>query len=183
MSLTKRHVADLAASAAVPFIAVWLYEAANWISMTSQGHPATFTVSGLLPLGVAASSAGGISPLTKVLQVALALSFIYPFVPLFGRAQLPVARTLVVSTAGVFVASAYWEMLPAAYALPETVHTVVFLAGASAISFATLWALDNPRRLRPSMVFRALRLLVGPGLGRHSPEGGSAPTRGLPNPS
>ena len=162
MSLTRLRVADLAASAAVPLIAIWLYEAANWASVVLQGHTATFTFSGLLPLGVATTSAGSISPLTKVLQVALALSLIYPFVQFFGRARLAVARTLAVSTAGVFVASAYWEMLPAAYALPETVHTTVFLVGASAISFATLWALDNPQHLRPSMVFRALKLLARP---------------------
>ena len=151
MSLTKRLAVDLAASAALPFLAVWLYEGANWVAMACQGHPATFTVSGWLPLGVAAVSSGEVSPFTKVLQIVLALSFLFPFISLFGRARLAVARTLAVSTAGVFVASAYWEMLPAAYALPETIHTIVFLAGASTLSFVTLWAVDRQRPFHPAM--------------------------------
>ena len=151
----KRVVIDLAASAAVPFLGIWAYEIANWIAMAAQGYPASLTVSGWLPLGVSAVSSGGISPLTKVIQVILAVAFLVPLGAVFGRARLPISRTLVVSMAGVFIASSYWEALSVADALPMAVHTAVFITGAGAMSFVTLWALDR-RRLRPP-------LGVGPG--------------------
>lgn len=151
MSLSKRLAADLAASAALPFLAIWLYEGANWLAVEGQGYPVTLTVSGWLPLGVSVVSSGGISPLTKALQVVLAVSFLVPFGLLFGKAGLSVSKTLLVSMAGVFIASGYWEMLSAANTIPATVHTIIFAASASAMSFVTLWALDRPRRLHPTV--------------------------------
>ena len=147
MSISRRLAADLAASAAVPFLAIWVYEVANWIAMACQGYPATLTVSGWLPIGVSAVSSAGVSPWTKALQVVLAISFLVPLGSLFGRARLSVSKALVVSTAGVFIASSYWEMLSAANPVPATLHTVMFAAGAGTMSFVTLWAFDRTRRL------------------------------------
>jgi hypothetical protein len=135
----------------VPFIAIWLYEGANWISVACQGYSTAFNVSGWLPLGVGAVSSGGISPLTKVLQVILAVSFLVPFASLFRRTKLLVSRTLVVSMAGVFIASSYWELLSATNTLPMAVHTIIFVASAGATSFLTLWLSDRPRRIHLTM--------------------------------
>jgi len=146
VSRSKRVAVDLVVSAAVPFIAIWLYEWANWIAMAGQGYSATLTVSGWLPSGVAAVSTGGISPLTKSFQVVLAISFLVPFGALFGRAKLFVSKTLVISMAGVFVASSYWELLSVVNTVPMAVHTTIFVVSAGTISFFTLWVLDHPRR-------------------------------------
>jgi len=89
--------------------------------------------------------------LTKVLQVVLAIAFLVPFGSLFGRSKMLLSKTLVVSTAGVFIASAYWEMLSAADAVPVALHTIIFAAGASTISFVTLWAFDRSRKFHPAV--------------------------------
>ena len=151
MSLSKRLALDLAAATAVPFLSIWAYEGANWIAMSIQGYPVSLTVSGGLPLGVAAVTSGGISILTKGLQVALAISLLVPFGLMFGKMKLFVSRTLVVSMAGVFIASSYWEMLSAGNAGLAEVHTVTFIASASAMSLVTLWAFDRSRRLHPAI--------------------------------
>lgn len=142
---------DLAVSAAVPFLAIWLYEGANWIAAAGQGDSVSFTISGLLPLGVAAVSTGGISPLTKVLQVVIAVSLLVPFAVIFGRMKFLVSRSLIVSTGGVFVASSYWEMLSTGSPTSATLHTIIFVAGAGAMSFITLWAVDRQRRFNPAL--------------------------------
>ena len=151
MSRSKRLAVDLAVSAAVPFLAIWIYEGANWIAVAGQGHSVSLTVSGLLPLGVAAVSSGGISPLTKVFQLVIAVSFLVPFSLIFGRMKLLVSKSLVVSTAGVFIASSYWEMLSTASPTSATLHTIIFVGGAGAMSFITLWAVDRQRRFNPAL--------------------------------
>ena len=154
MSRFKRLPIDLVASATVPLLVIWVYEGANWVAMEAQGYPAALTVSGWLPLGVAAVTSGSISPLTKVIQVGIAIAFLVPFGALFGRMGFFVSRTLVVSAAGVFIATFYWEALSSANALPVYLHTVIFVGGAGAMSFATLWAADRPRHIHPALGVR-----------------------------
>jgi len=136
---------DLLAAGGIPFLGIWLYELSNWIVLAPQGYAVTFSMAGWLPVGVAVVSSGGVSLLTKALQMVIATSLVLPLCFLFSRKGLVVARTLAVSTVGVYIASAYWEMLSALEAQSMALHTFVFVAGVSVMSLAVLKMTEHPR--------------------------------------
>jgi len=146
-SRAKSLSADLVASAAVPFVAVWVYEIANWLVLAAQGYVVSFSVTAGLPVGVAVVSAQGVSPLTKVFQVAISVGLLSPLAALFSRKGLFVAEAIVISTLGAYVASSYWELLSVLTVIPVAVHVLVFLAGTGILAAALLHALGQPRSL------------------------------------
>jgi hypothetical protein len=147
MPRTKLLIVDLAASTAVLFGAVWIYEISNWISLGLQGYPASISIAGALPLGVVSVSPVGPSPLTKGLQVAIAVGLLLPALIGFARARLLVAEAFVLSTAGVYLASFYWEMLSVLTVLPIAVHTGIFLAGTCSVSILLARGSDRLRHI------------------------------------
>lgn len=142
----KLVAADIAVSALVPILTVWVYEVSNLAVLAAQGVQATLNVGGFLPLGVAGVVQSGLSPLTKVAQVVLATAFILPFGLAFSRYRLQTAKTLVIASVGVFVASTYWEMLSLLSSVPMEVHTVIFIGGTCAITMLLLLGTDRPRQ-------------------------------------
>lgn len=147
MKRSKLLAVDLLVSVGVPFLGLWLYELSNWVVLALQGYAVTFSMAGWLPVGVAAVTSGGVSLVTKAVQVVIASSLILPLCVVFAKKKLMAAKTLAVSTVGVYIASAYWEILSAPGALPMPLHTFVFAAGVSAMSLAMLTMAERPPRL------------------------------------
>ena len=139
---------DMVASASTPLLAVWLYEIANSIVLLVQGCTVTLSTAGLLPLGVAGVSSGGLSPFTKALQVLVAVIFMLPVGVFFSQKRLVIAETFVLSTVGIYLASAYWEMLSVLSGIPMVVHIGLFVAGADALTITLLWTLSSRLGLR-----------------------------------
>jgi hypothetical protein len=98
---TRLLSVDLVVSVLVPFLAVWVYEISNLIVMAAQGASVSLSMAGWIPLGVVGVSQGGLSPLTKVLQVVVATSVLVPVWALFSRTRLLVAETFLLSTVGI----------------------------------------------------------------------------------
>jgi hypothetical protein len=134
----KTLFVDLAVSASLPLLAVWLYEVSNYIVLAAQGNSVSLSTSGWIPLGVSDVSLGGISPFTKAAQVVVAVGLLLPLGTLMSRARLFLARTMVVSFLAVYLASTYWEMLSLLTFLPMAAHAGFFIAGAGAISIVLL---------------------------------------------
>jgi hypothetical protein len=140
-----RQVAfDFILSASVPFLALWIYEISNFAVLAAQGSSVSLSMNGLLPLGVAGVSSVGLSPLTKILQVALAIAFILPLGAAFSKQRLFISMASVLSSVGIYLASAYWEMLSLLSTIPMSVHVGVFIAGTSAIAVILLRSLSRP---------------------------------------
>jgi len=139
---------DLTVSVLVPFLALWVYEISNLIALASQGDGVSLTLSGLIPLGVAGVSQGALSPLTKILQIAMATGLILPFGIIFSKKGLIIAETVILSTLGVYLASSYWEMLSLLTEVPMALHTGIFIAGTCAVVLVLARELDRPHHFR-----------------------------------
>lgn len=129
---------DLFITALVPFFAIWLYEISNWIALVEQGYRASLTLAGWLPLGVAGTTTGSLSPLTKVIQVAVAIGILFPLGKLFSKIGLLIAETFILSTVGVYLASLYWESLFMLSVFPMVLHVGIFVAGACILQLLLL---------------------------------------------
>ena len=147
---SKLLLVDLAVAASMPLLALWVYEITNLAVLAAQGDEVTLSIAGWIPLGVAGVSQGGLLPLTKVLQMGLAAGLILPLRWLFARSGLRVAETFVLSTLGVYLASAYWEVLSLVTTVSMEVHSGIFIAGTAVLAFALLWAFDDSRSIRTS---------------------------------
>jgi hypothetical protein len=150
-SLSKKLAAEIALTAVLPFLAIWVYEISNMVAILVQGGQASLTVAGWIPVGVTGVSQGALSPLTKVVQILLATSLLAPLFALFSRAGFLVAKSFLLATAGTFVASTYWELLSQLTVEPMTVHVGIFLAGTAVLSFLLLRELAVPRNPRSSL--------------------------------
>ena len=128
----------MAVSASLPLIALWLYEGSNWIAVAAQGNGVSLSMSGWFPLGVSSASPGGLSPLTKALQVLMSTGLLLGAGAIISRARLFFAGSLVVAFVAVYIASAYWEMLSLLASLPLALHEGIFFAGTGVISIALL---------------------------------------------
>jgi len=128
----------------VLLLAIWAYEISNLIVLAVQGVSVSLAMAGWIPIGVGGVSQGGVSPLTKVLQIALATGLLVPAWALFSKARLVVAETFVLSTLAIYLASAYWEMLSLLTILPMAVHESLFVAGTGVITIVLLRELPSP---------------------------------------
>jgi hypothetical protein len=140
---------DLIASALVPLLAVWVYEVSNLVVLVAQGASVSISMTGWIPLGVAGVSQNGLSPLTKVFQIALATGLLVPIWALFSKARLLVAETFLLATLGVYLASAYWEMLSLLTVIPMAAHESLFVVGTGVITIVLLMELAYPLDLGP----------------------------------
>jgi hypothetical protein len=139
---------DLGVSALVPLLALWGYELSNLIVMAAQGASVSFSLAGWIPLGVAGVSQNGMSPFTKVFQIALATGLLVPFWVVFSKARFSAAQIFLISMVGIYVASAYWEMLSLLTVIPMLAHETLFVAGTGAITLALLKKFASPAAFR-----------------------------------
>jgi hypothetical protein len=146
---SRRLPVDLVASALVPLLGVWTYEFSNLIVLAAQGVSVSFSMAGWIPLGVAGVSQNGLSPLTKVLQIALATGLLVPIWALFSKARLLAAETFLLSAVAIYLASAYWEMLSLLTIIPFAAHESLFVVGTGIVTITMLKKLVNPAGSRP----------------------------------
>lgn len=151
MSWHKKLALEIAVVAILPFLAVWLYEISNVIALSIQGENVSLTVAGWIPVGVAGVSQGTLSPVTKVVQVLLSTALLLPLFVLFSRSRFLIAKSFLVTMAGTFIASTYWELLSQLTVVPMAVHIGIFLTGTVAVSFLLLRELMAPRTLKASL--------------------------------
>jgi hypothetical protein len=145
---SKLLAADLAVSALMPILALWIYEVSNLVVLVIQGAGVSLSMVGWIPIGVSGVTHGGLSPLTKVLQVIMAAGLLLPLGAFFSRERLLVAETFAVSTIGVYLASSYWEALSLLTVVPLAVHALVFIAGTSALAIVLLTRSERLHHLR-----------------------------------
>jgi hypothetical protein len=127
-------VLDVVSSALALYLSLWLYETANWVSLTVSGTKATLVWTGLFPTGVVALSSGngGLAG-AKLLQVGICVGVaLFTFV-LLRRKGLPLARVTVAGLTGIYLASVIWEMLSLAASMPPLVEEGMFV-GLSALA-------------------------------------------------
>jgi hypothetical protein len=139
---------ELAQVVILPLLAIWLYEVSNMIVLMVQGVGVSLTTAGWVPVGVAGVSQATLSPLTKVAQVLLSAGLLSPLYVLFARARFLVAKSFLLATIAIFVASTYWELLSQIPYVPMTLHVGVFVMGTIAVSFLFLGGLMVPRSLK-----------------------------------
>jgi hypothetical protein len=124
------------------------------MALTLQGYGVSLSMAGWIPLGVSAVTSTGPSPLTKVVQLAVAIGLLLPLKKLFSSARLPLAEALIVSSAGICLASTYWEMLSLLTVLPIAFHIGVFIAGTGASVLVLLHGsqIGRPRPVRNTLL-------------------------------
>jgi hypothetical protein len=135
----------MSVSALAPLVTVWAYEVSNLIVLVAQGATATLSLAGWIPLGVAAVSQVGLSPLTKLIQIVLATGMLLPIWAVLSRARLFVAKTFILAGVAIYLASAYWETLSLLTMIPMALHESLFIAGTGAI-MASLLVMCSDRR-------------------------------------
>jgi hypothetical protein len=160
VSQSKLLSVDFAVSATIPLLGVWLYEISNFTVLAAQGYSVTISMSGWIPIGVAGASTGVLSPLTKIFQIAISVGLLIPLWTFFSKTRLIVAETLVITTASIYLASAYWEMLSTLASVPLPVHTGMFIAGTTAIALLMLRMFDRPRLFSKRVTSCTPRALV-----------------------
>jgi len=134
-------------AASVPFLAVWLYEGCNAAVLVMQGCSVSLSMAGWLPAGVSGVSSATLSPLTKILQMALSTGLLLPLWAFLSRKRFVVAEAAVISTLAIYLASGYWEMLSTLPGVSLGLHTAIFMAGAGAVSIFLLRELGWASRL------------------------------------
>jgi hypothetical protein len=140
---------DLAVSASIPILGVWLYELSNLVVLASQGCSVSLSMLGWIPLGVAGVSTGSLSPVSKLAQVTLASVPLAVFGKLLSKVDLRMAEAFSISFVGVYFASMYWEMLSLLTTLPMVVHAGVFVTGTGCLLAFLLRMVkfDRPRQV------------------------------------
>jgi hypothetical protein len=112
LSRSQRIVLDLLFTGSVLYIGIWVYELANWASLTLLGFHSTLDVSGLFPAGVSGVSAiEGDLVLAKPLQIAVSVGALLLLLFLLRRFDLPATKFTVIGAVSTYCATAFWEAL------------------------------------------------------------------------
>lgn len=110
------------------YFSVWVYEIANWVSLTVSGARAEILMAGILPSGVVGLPAGGTEfGGAKVLQIAICVGAAFVALILTRISDLPLTRVTIVSIASIYITSAYWEMLSLTAFVPILLHESIYI--------------------------------------------------------
>ncbi len=139
---------DLLLAGLLLYIGVWVYELANWASLTLLGFQSTLSLSGLLPAGVSGvSTVQGDLVLAKPLQIAVSLSTVLPLLLLLRRYNLPATKFAVIGTVSAYCATAFWEALSIPW-ISATLAGQAFFAGLNVMTmFLLVFAFQKMARL------------------------------------
>jgi hypothetical protein len=129
-----RIVLDLLLAGLLLYIGVWVYELANWASLTLLGCQSTLSLSGLFPVGVSGvSTVQGDLVLAKPLQIAVSVSAVLPLLLLLRRFNLPVTKFTIIGTVSAYFATAFWEALSFSW-IPATPMGQAFFGGLNVVT-------------------------------------------------
>lgn len=127
MRPSRRLLGDGALAVLLVYAGVWVYEGLNYAVLLASGVQPTMVFSGVVPVGVAGSVSGSAAlAFAKPVQIALSSALM---LWMFRRARaggLVVSSTVSLATLSIYLASAYWELLPSLGYLSYETHMVVF---------------------------------------------------------
>lgn len=152
-----RIVLDLSLAGLLLYVGVWVYELANWASLTLLGFQSTLSLSGLLPSGVSAvSTVQGDLVLAKPLQIAVSVGTVLPLLFLLRRYNLPATKLMIIGTASAYCSTAFWEALSVSW-ISATPAGEGFFAGLNvAAMFLLVFAFQKVARLGSSSPLQAV---------------------------
>jgi hypothetical protein len=152
-----RIVLDLSLAGSLLYVGVWVYEFANWASLTLLGFQPTLSLSGLFPAGVlGVSTVQGDLVFAKPLQIALSVCTVLPLLFLLRRYNLPATKLTIVGTASAYCSTALWEALSISW-ISATLAGQGLFAGLNVTSmFLLILAFQNMARLGNSSPFQAM---------------------------
>jgi hypothetical protein len=120
------------------YIGVWVYELANWASLTLLGFQSTLSMSGLLPSGVSGVSiVQGDLVLAKPLQIAVSVSTVLPLLPLLYKYDLPATKFAIIGTLSAYCVTPLWEALSISW-ISATLTGQAFFAGLNTMTMLLL---------------------------------------------
>ncbi|MGP8056028.1 MAG: hypothetical protein ACLP9K_00260 [Nitrososphaerales archaeon] len=153
-----RIVLDLSLAGILLYIGVWVYELANWASLTLLGFRSTLSLSGLLPSGVSAvSTVQGDLVFAKPLQIVMSVGTVLPLLFLLRRYNLPATKFTIIGTASAYCATAFWEALSISW-ISATPAGQGFFAGLNlATMFLLVFAFQKVAQLGSSSPLQAVR--------------------------
>ncbi len=134
ISRGHRIILDMLLAGSLLYIGVWIYELANWASLTLLGFQSTLALSGLFPAGVSGVSAiQGDLVLAKPLQIAVSVGAVLPLLLLLRRYNLPATKLTIIGTASAYCATAFWEALSFSW-IPTTPAGQASFAGLNVLT-------------------------------------------------
>jgi hypothetical protein len=153
-----RIVLDLSLAGLLLCVGVWVYELANWASLTLLGFQSTLSLSGLLPSGVSAvSTVQGDLVFAKPLQIAVSVGIVLPLLFLLRKYNLPATKLIIIGTASAYCSTAFWEALSISW-ISATPAGQGFFAGLNvATMFLLVFAFQKVAQLGSSSPLQAVR--------------------------
>jgi hypothetical protein len=148
LNLSKKHLLDLSIGAALLYVAVWIYELGNLVTLSAIGSHASIAFSGILPIGVSASVPNAsLLILAKPAQIALSTLVMFGLFALVRSKKLPVASSVTITVISIYLASAYWELLSSVGAISYEAHLAIFttLAIGAQIGLSSIFKTSGQR--------------------------------------
>ena len=109
------------------YLGVWIYELANWASLTLLGLQSSLTVAGVFPLGVSGISSYPVGmAMGKPLQVAMAVSTVSTLLFVLRKTSLTASKFALVGTISTYCATVLWEALSISWVSTSTSGQVIF---------------------------------------------------------
>ena len=127
MNVSKKHLLDISIGAALLYVGVWIYELGNLVALSAVGSQASLVFSGILPIGVSASLPDtNLLVLAKPAQIVLSTLAMLGLFFLVRSMKLQLSSTVTITLAGIYLASAYWELLSSVGAISYEAHLAIF---------------------------------------------------------
>jgi hypothetical protein len=142
--LKAANLVDVVSSVTALYLSVWMYEIGNWVSLTISGARATILMVGILPRGVVGLPAGGTDfGCVKLIQIIICVEAAFVALMLVRRGNLPFTRVTIVSIVGIYITSAYWEMLSLTAFVPILLHESIYIGLSLVTSVVLLTAVGR----------------------------------------
>lgn len=136
MDSPRRLVLDIPVAIFMLYAGVCIYELGNYIALSAVGSQASLVFSGVLPIGVSASiSNSGLLVLAKPAQIGLSTLAMVGLFFLVRSKGLRASSYVGLTTISIYLASAYWELLPTLGGFSYETHLAIFSALAIGAQF------------------------------------------------
>lgn len=116
-------------AAGLAYLAVWVYELANLLSLSAFGSQASVVFLGVVPIGVSATvPSTALLALAKPAQIGLASLTMLGLLFAVRSRGLNLSTKVAVTMLSIYLASGYWELLSSLGSISYEVHLVIFSA-------------------------------------------------------
>jgi hypothetical protein len=142
--LKVANLIDVVTSIIAFYLSVWVYEIGNWIALTVSGARAAILMVGILPGGVVGlPTEGAAFGGAKLLQIAICVGVAVLALMLVRMGDFPLTRVTIISVTGMYLASAYWELLSLTSSVPILLHESLYVGLSVATAAVLLTALGR----------------------------------------